>query len=203
MFERFTDRARCVVVLGQEESRTLRHNYIGTEHLLAGLIHEGEGVAYKALESLGVTVEALRNQIMSIIGEGVSSPSGHIPFTPRCKKVLELSLREALSLGHSYIGTEHMLLGLIDEGEGIACQILIKLGVELNDVRSRVIAMLDGSYTSTPSTEADEPRNRPSPRTQASHSKRDDGSSIVILFIPGDISDNQVAELRTHADSFL
>src|SRR5437899_206239 len=132
MFERFTDRARRVVVLAQEEARLLNHNYIGTEHILLGLIHEGEGVAAKALESLGISLEAVRNQVEEIIGQGGSSPSGHIPFTPRAKKVLELSLREALQLGHNYIGTEHILLGLIREGEGVAAQVPVKLGADLS-----------------------------------------------------------------------
>ena len=132
MFERFTDRARRVVVLAQEEARLLNHNYIGTEHILLGLIHEGEGVAAKALESLGISLEAVRSQVEEIIGQGGSSPSGHIPFTPRAKKVLELSLREALQLGHNYIGTEHILLGLIREGEGVAAQVLVKLGADLS-----------------------------------------------------------------------
>ena len=131
MFERFTDRARRVVVLAQEEARLLNHSYIGTEHILLGLIHEGEGVAAKALESLGISLEAVRSQVEEIIGQGGSSPSGHIPFTPRAKKVLELSLREALQLGHNYIGTEHILLGLIREGEGVAAQVLVKLGADL------------------------------------------------------------------------
>src|ERR1700744_1396806 len=122
MFERFTDRARRVVVLAQEEARMLNHNYIGTEHILLGLIHEGEGVAAKALESLGISLEAVRQQVEEIIGQGQQAPSGHIPFTPRAKKVLELSLREALQLGHNYIGTEHILLGLIREGEGVAAE---------------------------------------------------------------------------------
>ena len=130
MFERFTDRARRVVVLAQEEARLLNHNYIGTEHILLGLIHEGEGVAAKALESLSISLEAVRSQVEDIIGQGGSSPSGHIPFTPRAKKVLELSLREALQLGHNYIGTEHILLGLIREGEGVAAQVLVKLGAD-------------------------------------------------------------------------
>ena len=125
MFERFTDRARRVVVLAQEEARMLNHNYIGTEHILLGLIHEGEGVAAKALESLGISLDAVRQQVEEIIGQGQQAPSGHIPFTPRAKKVLELSLREALQLGHNYIGTEHILLGLIREGEGVAAQVLI------------------------------------------------------------------------------
>ena len=148
MFERFTDRARRVVVLAQEEARLLNHNYIGTEHILLGLIHEGEGVAAKALESLGISLEAVRDQVEEIIGQGGSSPSGHIPFTPRAKKVLELSLREALQLGHNYIGTEHILLGLIREGEGVAAQVLTKLGADLSRVRQQVIQLLSG-YSGT------------------------------------------------------
>jgi ATP-dependent Clp protease ATP-binding subunit ClpC len=144
LFERFTDRARRVVVLAQEEARLLNHNYIGTEHILLGLIHEGEGVAAKALESLGISLEAVRQQVEEIIGQGGSSPSGHIPFTPRAKKVLELSLREALQLGHNYIGTEHILLGLIREGEGVAAQVLVKLGADLSRVRQQVIQLLSG-----------------------------------------------------------
>ncbi|KAA1422124.1 ATP-dependent Clp protease ATP-binding subunit [Mumia zhuanghuii] len=144
MFERFTDRARRVVVLAQEEARMLSHNYIGTEHILLGLIHEGEGVAAKALENLGISLEAVREQVEEIIGQGQQAPSGHIPFTPRAKKVLELSLREALQLGHSYIGTEHILLGLIREGEGVAAQVLVKLGADLNRVRQQVIQLLSG-----------------------------------------------------------
>ncbi len=144
MFERFTDRARRVVVLAQEEASLLNHNYIGTEHILLGLIHEGEGVAAKALESLGISLEAVRSQVEEIIGQGGSSPSGHIPFTPRAKKVLELSLREALQLGHNYIGTEHILLGLIREGEGVAAQVLVKLGADLSRVRQQVIQLLSG-----------------------------------------------------------
>src|SRR5919205_460795 len=141
MFERFTDRARRVVVLAQEEARMLNHNYIGTEHILLGLIHEGEGVAAKALESLGISLEAVRQQVEEIIGQGQQAPSGHIPFTPRAKKVLELSLREALQLGHNYIGTEHILLGLIREGEGVAAQVLVKLGADLSRVRQQVIQL--------------------------------------------------------------
>jgi ATP-dependent Clp protease ATP-binding subunit ClpC len=144
MFERFTDRARRVVVLAQEEARMLNHNYIGTEHILLGLIHEGEGVAAKALEALGISLEAVRSQVEEIIGQGQQAPSGHIPFTPRAKKVLELSLREALQLGHNYIGTEHILLGLIREGEGVAAQVLVKLGADLNRVRQQVIQLLSG-----------------------------------------------------------
>jgi ATP-dependent Clp protease ATP-binding subunit ClpA len=144
MFERFTDRARRVVVLAQEEARMLNHNYIGTEHLLLGLIHEGEGVAAKALESLGISLEAVRQQVEEIIGQGQQAPSGHIPFTPRAKKVLELSLRESRQLGHDYIGTEHILLGLIREGDGVAAQVLVKLRADLQRVRQQVIQLLHG-----------------------------------------------------------
>src|SRR2546428_1444581 len=144
MFERFTDRARRVVVLAQEEARMLNHNYIGTEHILLGLIHEGEGVAAKALEQLGISLEAVRSQVEEIIGQGQAAHTGHIAFTPRAKKVLELSLREALQLGHNYIGTEHILLGLIREGEGVAAQVLQKLGADLNRVRQQVIQLLQG-----------------------------------------------------------
>jgi ATP-dependent Clp protease ATP-binding subunit ClpC len=147
MFERFTDRARRVVVLAQEEARMLNHNYIGTEHILLGLIHEGEGVAAKALESMNISLEAVRQQVEEIIGQGQAAPTGHIPFTPRAKKVLELSLREALQLGHNYIGTEHILLGLIREGEGVAAQVLQKLGADLNRVRQTVIQLLSGYTT--------------------------------------------------------
>ncbi|WP_292700180.1 AAA family ATPase [Microbacterium sp. 69-10] len=138
MFERFTDRARRVVVLAQEEAKMLNHNYIGTEHILLGLIHEGEGVAAKALESLGISLDAVREQVQDIIGQGQQQPTGHIPFTPRAKKVLELSLREALQLGHNYIGTEHILLGLIHEGEGVAAKALESLGISLDAVREQV-----------------------------------------------------------------
>jgi ATP-dependent Clp protease ATP-binding subunit ClpC len=144
MFERFTDRARRVVVLAQEEARELGHNYIGTEHLLLGLIREREGIAARALETLGIRLDAVRREVREIIGKGSGMPSGHIPFTPRAKKVLELSLREAQQLGHNYIGTEHILLGLIREGDGVAAQVLVKLGADLNRVRQQVIQVLHG-----------------------------------------------------------
>ena len=144
MFERFTDRARRVVVLAQEEARYLNHNYIGTEHILLGLLNEGEGIAAQALESLDIDLTSVRDEVVKIIGQGQQSPSGHIPFTPRAKKVLELSLREALQLGHNYIGTEHILLGLIREGEGVAAQVLQQLGAELQKVRQTVIQLLSG-----------------------------------------------------------
>jgi ATP-dependent Clp protease ATP-binding subunit ClpC len=147
LFERFTDRARRVVVLAQEEARLLNHIYIDTEHLLIGLIHEGEGVAATALESLGISLEAVRAQVEEIIGHGERFPTGRIPFTPRAKKVLELSLREALQLGHNYIGTEHILLGLLREGEGVAAQVLVRLGADLSRVRQQVIWVLSGAAT--------------------------------------------------------
>jgi len=166
VFERFTDRARRVVVLAQEEARLLNHSYIGTEHILLGLIHEGEGVAAKALESLNISLEAVRAQVEEIIGQGGSSPSGHIPFTTRAMKVLELSLREALQLGHNYIGTEHILLGLIREGEGVAAQVLVKLGADLSRVRQQVIQLLSGYQgpagkgEGTPAGAKDEPQEK-------------------------------------------
>ena len=144
MFERFTDRARRVVVLAQEEARNLEHNYIGTEHILLGLIREGEGVAAKALEMANITLEGVREQVVEIIGKGENDSKDHIPFTPRAKKVLELSMREALQLGHNYIGTEHILLGLIREGEGVANQVLTNLGVDLGSIRQNVIHLLSG-----------------------------------------------------------
>ena len=144
MFERFTDRARRVLVLAQEEARLLNHSFIGTEHILLGLIHEGEGLAAKALESLGISLEAVREKVEETIGPAGSAPTGSPPFTPRAKKVLELSLREALQLGHNYIGTEHMLLGLVREGEGVAAQVLISLGADLSRVRQQVIQLLSG-----------------------------------------------------------
>ena len=142
MFERFTDRARRVVVLAQEEARRLNHNYIGTEHLLLGLTQEQEGVAGRTLAKLDISLDAVRSEVSELIGVGQAAPTGHIPFTPRAKKVLELSLREALQLGHNYIGTEHILLGLIREGEGVAAQVMQKLGADLDRVRQTVIQQL-------------------------------------------------------------
>jgi ATP-dependent Clp protease ATP-binding subunit ClpC len=144
MFERFTNRARQVVVLAQEEARLLSHNYIGTEHILLGIVHEGNGVAAQALESLNISLERVRQEVVAIVGRGKKEPSGHIPFTPRAKKVLELSLREALQLGHNYIGSEHILLGLLREGEGVAAQVLARLGGDLKAVRQRVISLTPG-----------------------------------------------------------
>ena len=152
MFERFTDRARRVVVLAQEEARMLDHNYIGTEHILLGLIHEGHGVAATALKSLGISLDAVRQEVTEIIGRGQQPPSGHIPFTARAKRVLELSLKEALQLGHNHIGTEHILLGLVREGDGVAAQVLVKMGADLNRVRQQVIQLLHGRMSDEPVT---------------------------------------------------
>src|ERR1022692_2371672 len=160
MFERFTDRARSVVVLAQEEARLLNHNYIGTEPLLLGVIRESEGIAAKALTVLGVELDTAREHVEEIVGRGTREPSGHIPFTPRAKKVLELSLRGGLQLGHNYIGTEHILLGLIHEGEGVAAQVLVRLGGDLNRVRQQVVQLVH----SEPGSEADRPPLGRSPR---------------------------------------
>jgi len=150
MFQRFTDRARRVVVLAQEEASRLDHGYIGTEHILLGLIHEGEGVAAEALKALGISLGPVRQQVEEIIGRGQEAPQGHIPFTPRAKKVLELSLRESRQLGHDYIGTEHILLGLIREGDGVAAQVLVRLGADQNRVRQQVIQLLHGRAAEEP-----------------------------------------------------
>jgi ATP-dependent Clp protease ATP-binding subunit ClpC len=142
MFERFTDRARRVVVEAQNEARTLNHDYIGTEHILLGLIREGHGLGAKALESLGISLDTVRQEVQEIIGQGQHAPSGHIPFTPQAKNVLELALSESKALGHDYIGTEHILLGLIREGDGVAAQVLVKLGADRIRVRQQVIQLL-------------------------------------------------------------
>jgi ATP-dependent Clp protease ATP-binding subunit ClpC len=152
MYERFTDRARRVVALAEEEARRLNHNHIGTEHILLGLIHEGDGVAAQTLESLGVSLEAVGQQVEMIIGRGRVALSGRIPYTPRARKALELSLREALQLGHHHIGTEHILLGLVREGKGAAAQMLVKLGADLNRVRQQVIQLLDAEGAQQPGT---------------------------------------------------
>jgi prophage maintenance system killer protein len=180
MFQRFTDRARRVVHLAQEEARLLRHNYVGTEHLLLGLLYEGEGVAAQALASLGVSLERVRAQVEEIIGRGQTTPSGHIPFTPRAKKVLELSLREALQLGHSYIGTEHLLLGLLREGEGVAAQVLLNLGAD----QSRIRELVQGLVTDVGELAGAETR-------------------LVRLTLPADLVDlaEQLAEVRRQKEA--
>src|SRR6184192_2801600 len=144
VFERFTERARQVVVLAQDEARALRHNYIGTEHILLGLLREEEGLGARVLESLDVTLEEVRAQVARIVGEGDTVTPGQIPFTPRAKKVLELGLREALTLGHNYIGTEHLLLGLVRENEGVGARILLDFGADADKIRDQVIRMLSG-----------------------------------------------------------
>ena len=144
MFERFTERARQVVVLAQDEARALKHNYIGTEHILLGLLREEEGLAARVLESLDITVEEVRAQVARIVGQGDEVTTGQIPFTPRAKKVLELALREALSLGHNYIGTEHILLGLVRENEGVAARILLDFDADAEKIRNEIIRMLSG-----------------------------------------------------------
>jgi ATP-dependent Clp protease ATP-binding subunit ClpC len=154
MFETFHQRARRVVVLAKEEARMLNHNYIGTEHILLGLIREGEGIAAQVLESFGISLDAVRQQVEEIIGQGNQAPSGHIPFTQRAKKALELSRRESLQLGQNYIGTEHILLGLIDEGEDVAAQALVRLGADLSQMRQRVLQLLQGYLTPLAVTEA-------------------------------------------------
>jgi ATP-dependent Clp protease ATP-binding subunit ClpC len=158
MLERFTNRARRVIVLAQEEARMLKHNYLGTEHILLGLIHDGEGAAAKALHSMGISLEAVRHQVEEIIGQGQQAPGPHIPFTPRAKKVLELSSREAKKLGHKHIGTGHLLLGLIREGKGVAAQALVQLGTDMPTVRQQVIHQLStyGDQEGTSAAERDE-----------------------------------------------
>ena len=177
MFERFTDRARRVMVLAQEEARLLDHNYIGTEHLLLGLIHEGEGVAAQALESLSVSLPAVRQQVEEIIGRGQQTPSGRIPFTPRAKKVLELSRREALAMGHNYVGTEHILLGLLREGDGVAAQVLVLMGADLNRVRQQVICILSGHQDQ----DKDEPKGGRAARRAGKAARRQHGPLPEIL----------------------
>jgi Clp amino terminal domain, pathogenicity island component/UvrB/uvrC motif len=166
MFERFTERARRAVVLAQEEARKLDHGYIGTEHLLLGLIREGEGVAAKTLESLGISLRTVREQVVARVGRGQRPASGHIPFTDRAKRVLELSLRESGQLGHRYIGTEHILLGLVGEGDGVAAQVLTGLGADLDRVRQQVIELLhghQGEESPTLRSQDDDPLTRPEP----------------------------------------
>jgi ATP-dependent Clp protease ATP-binding subunit ClpC len=182
VFERFTDRARRVVVLAQEEARMLNHNYIGTEHVLLGMIHEGEGLAATALEALDISLDDVRADIQSIIGQGQSPPTGHIPFTPRAKKVLELSLREALQLGHNYIGTEHILLGLIREGDGVGAQVLVKRGATLDRVREEVLGLLAGYEGGAP--QVPEPVLHDQPRCPKCRGWLSETAAYRVLEIP-------------------
>ncbi len=158
MFERFTERARDVVVLAQQEARELKHNYIGTEHILLGLLREREGLAARALESLGVSFEGALEQLVRIVGSGEEVTSGEIPFTPRAKKILELALREALALGHNYVGTEHLLLGLVRENEGVASRILLDFDIDSEKIRTTVIGMLPGPDNQPHSSATARPR---------------------------------------------
>jgi ATP-dependent Clp protease ATP-binding subunit ClpA len=205
MFERFTDRARQVVVLAQDEARRLDHNYIGTEHILLGLIHEGQGVAARALESLGVNLAAVRQQVEEIIGRGQQVPSGHIPFTPRAKKVLELSLRESQQLGQDYIGTEHILLGLIREGDGVAAQVLVKLGADLNRVRQQVIQLLHSRQAEEPVSAASAARELRLPEVQARLEAVEERLTALEQRVGAgpDVSDldEQIAQVRREKES--
>jgi ATP-dependent Clp protease ATP-binding subunit ClpA len=176
MFERFTDRARQTVVLAQEEARQLGHSYIGTEHLLLGLLREGEGVAAQTIGRMGISLADVRSDVVRIIGDAAGSPSGHIPFTPRSKKVLELSLREAMQLGHNYIGTEHILLGLVREGEGVAAQVLVARGADLKRVR---VTVLEELKNITPGSRASGPRRTPGGEEALSNAQQLAGSSAV------------------------
>jgi len=184
MFERFTDRARRVVVLAQTEARLLNHDYIGTEHILLGLIHEGEGVAARALESLGVSLEAVRADVRSIIGEGASAPTGNIPFTPRAKKVLELSLREAIQLGHNYIGTEHILLGLLREGQGVAAQVLVGQGLTFGRARDVVVDLTVAEERKKSGEAEAAPLEPAAPRCPRCRRPLDEFVAYVVLEVP-------------------
>jgi ATP-dependent Clp protease ATP-binding subunit ClpC len=186
MFERFTDRARRAVVLAQEEARMLDHDYIGTEHLLLGLIHEREGVAARALEALGMSLSDVRGEVESVIGRGDTPPAGRIPFTPRAKKVLELSLREALQLGHNYIGTEHILLGLVREGEGVGARVLTERGATLEGVREQVLSIIGSVAGAAPSTEpeAAEPEAVEGPACPRCRASLEETAAYRVLDVP-------------------
>jgi ATP-dependent Clp protease ATP-binding subunit ClpC len=187
MFERFTDRARRVVVLAQQEARHLNHNYLGTEHILLGLVHEGEGVAAKALESLEISAEVVRQQVEEIIGRGTKASEPRIPFTPQAKKVLELSLREAKGLGHDYIGTEHILLGVIREAEGVAAQVLQKLGAHLDAVRKAVLDILaahSGGEEPWPEAERTEPVEHDEPHCPQCRAHLRESAAYRVIDVP-------------------
>jgi ATP-dependent Clp protease ATP-binding subunit ClpC len=196
VFERFTDPAKRAIALAQEEARMLNHNYIGTEHILLGLVHEGDGAGAKVLESLKISLEAVRRQVEEIIGRGQAAPTGALPFTPRAKKVLELSFREALQLGHNYIGTEHILLGLIREGEGVAAQVLQKLGADLDRLHDRVVRIIVRRVLEpgeeVPTTES----TRPKLREYGSPSPFDEREKIVLsLLIQEGLTASEIAEV--------
>ena len=198
MFERFTDHARRVVVLAQEEARLLDHNYLGTEHLLLGLLHEDQSVAAQALDSLGVTLDQVRLQVEDTRGRGETSPVGRIPFSPRAKKALEFTVHEALQLGHNYVRPEHILLALVREGEGVACQILGKLNVQLRNIRYRVIAILAGTYP--PHTPV-EPEAEPEPAEPPSLQERFSATALEIVEILADPKLNLLMDLLDLSES--
>jgi ATP-dependent Clp protease ATP-binding subunit ClpC len=195
VFERFTDRARRVLVLAQEEARLLNHGFIGTEHILLGLIHEGEGLAAEALAALGISLEAVRAEVEETIGVSGSAPMDPVPFTPRAKKVLELSLREALQMGHQYIGTEHILLGLVREGEGVAATVLVGLGAELPRVRQVVITLISGGQApygpvQGPGNATDRSAAATEPRCPRCRSSVTDGTRFRTIDVRPDVDDS-------------
>jgi len=209
-FERYTDRARRVIVLAQDNAKALNHNYIGTEHILLGLVDEGEGVAHLALASLGVTAEVVKEQVHDIIGQGQSQPTSRIPFTPRAKQALELAHREAVQLNHNYIGTEHILLGLIREGEGVGSQVLVKLGCDLNRVRQQVIQLLAG-YSSNGQTVAPSPVNgngdprdtEESPHVTVTIDRDEDGVIVEFSYRDSEIEILEVSVKFRSADGIV
>ncbi|HYF47155.1 MAG TPA: Clp protease N-terminal domain-containing protein [Acidimicrobiales bacterium] len=198
MFERFTDRARRVVVLAQEEARLLEHSYIGTEHVLLGLLHDGDGVAAAVLNSLGVDRGRARAGVEELVGRGSAVPSGHIPFTPRAKKVLELSLREALQLGHNYIGTEHLLLGLLREGEGAGARVLESFGLDLAVTRDAVVDVLSG-VTPAPSRTPSSPEVLRTARAGA----RERRGSVVQAILEDHVFARALQEHGVDPEAFL
>ncbi len=198
MFERFTDRARRVVVLAQEEARLLSHHYIGTEHILLGLLHEGEGLAYRSLDEVGIGLEVARAEVETVVGRGKSEPSGHIPFTPRAKKTLELSLREALQLGHNYIGTEHILLGLIREGQGPAIEVLDRLGGGADRARQEVLRLVHSEPA--PESGSGEEIGPPRPFTFERASTSEILARLVDLSTRLEAIDERLARIEDHLD---
>jgi ATP-dependent Clp protease ATP-binding subunit ClpC len=196
MFERFTDAARRVLVLAQEEARLLNHNFIGTEHILLGLLHEGEGVGARALAALDVNLSDAREKVEAAVAPADGPISGSPPFTPRAKKVLELSLREALQLGHSYIGTEHLLLGLVREGEGVAAQVLVSLGADLSRARQEVIVLLAGHAPEAPTVEPPSGLGRSEPRCGRCRSELAESARFRTIEVPPDETGGEVAALR-------
>jgi ATP-dependent Clp protease ATP-binding subunit ClpC len=197
MFERFTDRARSVMTLAQEEARLLAHDHIGTEHLLLGLVRQGDGVGGQALLSLGVTLDAARSEVATMVGATPDAPNESPPFTPRAKKVLEYSLREALQLGHQYIGTEHILLGFTREGEGVGVQVLSHLGVEIGAVRQRVLGLMSGNVRGQRGHAIE--RGEPEPRCPQCRKTLAEGARYRSIVVPPDSDDNDREPIPTVA----